>query len=120
MKKLRTLKNTCLSFVTSLYINIISPIQSFALTHAEIASGDVIKLAVKILNVITSAGIILLAYSVVAFALAMKDENSESKVNATTQIAVAIVMITFSASLAGLAALFNLDLNAANVTNTTT
>ena len=121
MKKLRTLINTCLSFVASIWFNIACPIKAFAEdvsvdTHNVIASGDVISIAVKILNVITSAGIILLAYSVIAFALAMKDENAESKANATTQIAVAIVMITFAASLAGLAAIFNLNLNATNTT----
>lgn len=65
----------------------------------------VVELINTLLKVFNAAGIILLAYSVFALIMAIKDENIESKVHATTQLVVAIVLITFSTILSEIGAI---------------
>ena len=50
----------------------------------------------KILTVFSYAGILLLVYAVLSLILAFKNEDAESKVNAITQISIAIVLLTLS------------------------
>lgn len=70
----------------------------------------VIKIINALLGVFRGAGLILLAYSVITLILAIKDENVDSKVQASTQIAVALVCITFSSIIQALGNAVNVDL----------
>lgn len=56
----------------------------------------ILKLISKLLTVFWYAGLVLLVYAVIALILALKNEDAESKVNAVTQISIAIVLITLS------------------------
>lgn len=56
----------------------------------------IMMLISKLLTVFQSAGALLLAYAMIALILAMKNEDAESKVNAITQISIAIILITIS------------------------
>lgn len=56
----------------------------------------ILKLISKLLTVFEYAGIILLVYAVISLILALKNEDAESKVNAVTQISIAIVLLTLS------------------------
>lgn len=116
MKKLSFLKNSMIALSASNPLSAIIP-TALAATHGgggiDAANGetvtysahtlkavaDIVGIIQTLLGVFTGAGMILLAYSIIAFAIAMKDENAESKVNATTQMVVAIVLITFSGTL---------------------
>ena len=56
----------------------------------------IIQIINSLLVVFRGAGVILLAYSIISLVLALKDENADAKVQASTQIAVAVVCITLS------------------------
>lgn len=56
----------------------------------------VLKLLGKMIDIFRAAGIILLVYAVIAFILALKNEDAESKVNAIMQMSISIVLITLS------------------------
>ena len=56
----------------------------------------VLKLLVQMIDIFRAAGIILLVYAVIAFILALKNEDAESKVNAIMQMSISIVLITLS------------------------
>lgn len=71
----------------------------------------ILKLIAKLLTVFWYAGIILLVYAVISLILALKNEDAESKVNAVTQISIAIVLLTLSGTVKTL-------LSAAGVTAT--
>jgi hypothetical protein len=73
---------------------------AYAYTSVQI----VVLLINSILGVFFYAGIVLLVYSVVAFILAMKNEDAESKVQAISQISVSIVCMTLSGTIRGLMA----------------
>lgn len=128
MKRLSFLKNSMIALSASNPLSAIMP-TAFAVTHGgggvDAANGAggrtisgaqasavsyIVEIIRTLLGVFTAAGIILLAYSIIAFAIAMKDENSESKVNATSQMVVAIVLITFSGTLAVIAKAVNVTI----------
>lgn len=85
---------------------LISAISAVASTTTPIAfaasadANEVVKIIIKIcsclLTVFTGAGIILLAWGAVSFVLALKDESAEGKVQAITQISLAITLLAFS------------------------
>ena len=56
----------------------------------------VLKLLGQMIDIFRAAGIILLVYAVIAFILALKNEDAESKVNAIMQMSISIVLITLS------------------------
>lgn len=62
----------------------------------------VLKIIAKLLEVFRYAGIVLLVYAVIALILAFKNEDAESKVNAITQVSIAIVLITLSSIIGSL------------------
>lgn len=114
MKRLSFLKNSMIALSAS---NPLSTIMPTAFAGGRTISGAqasavsyIVEIIRTLLGVFTAAGIILLAYSIIAFAIAMKDENSESKVNATSQMVVAIVLITFSGTLAVIAKAVNVTI----------
>lgn len=67
-------------------------------------SKKVLLMISKLLSVFTYAGIVLLAYATISLILALKNEDAESKVNAVTQISIAIVLITLSGTVNALLA----------------
>lgn len=71
----------------------------------------IIKIINVLLGVFRGAGLILLAYSVIALILAVKDENVDAKVQASTQIAVALVCITLSSIIRTLGNAADVNLN---------
>ena len=66
---------------------------------------EIVKLIGALLPVFRGAGIVLLAWSAFSLVMAIKDENVESKVHATSQLAVAVILVTFTTLLSGLARL---------------
>lgn len=82
-----------------------------AFAEATYSPKIIMKLIAKLLTVFQYAGILLLVYAVIALILSMKNEDAESKVNAITQISIAIVLITLSGTVKAL-------MNAAGVTYT--
>jgi hypothetical protein len=56
----------------------------------------IMKICSCLLTVFTGAGAILLAWGVMSFILALKDESAEGKVQAITQISLAITLLAFS------------------------
>lgn len=80
---------------------------SMILTPTAFASHTAPKILLlisKLLTVFTYAGILLLAYAVIALILALKNEDAESKINAITQISIAIVLVTLSGTVNALLA----------------
>lgn len=66
------------------------------------ASTTVVASIIKaLMTVFRDAGVILLAYSLFNLIISIKNEDAESKVNAASQIAVAITCITMSSILQG-------------------
>lgn len=65
--------------------------------HAsDLSSTDIIFLiCASLIDVFFAAGIVLLVWSVVQLILAIKNEDAESKVQASSQIALAITIISF-------------------------
>jgi cellulose biosynthesis protein BcsQ len=84
-KTIMALSNAAMLFIT------MTP-QAYALKSTD----KIVQLINALLRIFRGAGIILLVYSVIALVLAIKDENVDSKVQATTQIAVALVCITLA------------------------
>ena len=78
---------------------------------ANHTAPKVLQMISKLLTVFTYAGVVLLAYAVIALILALKNEDAESKVNAVTQISIATVLITLSGTV-------NTLLSAAGVSGT--
>lgn len=70
----------------------------------------IVQLINALLGVFRGAGIILLVYSIIVLILAIKDENVDSKVQATTQIAVALVCITLSSIMRSLSSAAGVNL----------
>ena len=79
--------------------------------HALKSVPKIVEIINALLRVFRGAGIILLAYSVIALILAIKDENADSKVQASMQMAVALVCITLSTIMKALAASVGVSLN---------
>ena len=79
-------------------------------TNTQESVKIIVELIGSLLNIFLAAGIVLLAYSTFSLVLAVKDENIESKVQATSQLAVSLVLITFSSLLKGLASVVNVYL----------
>lgn len=75
-----------------------------AFAEATHSPKIIMKLIAKLLTVFQYAGVVLLAYAVIALILAMKNEDAESKVNAITQVSIAIVLITLSGTVKALMA----------------
>lgn len=67
-------------------------------------------LIITLLKVFRGAGILLLVYSIFSIILAIKNEDVESKVNATSQFAVALMLISFGTIAAEFANLFGITL----------
>lgn len=97
-KKKSKLKNILLCTGASAALQSLTPI-----VYAETSVQIIVRLINELLTVFTGAGVLLLLYAIIALILAMKDENAESKVNAISQLGVAIVLITFSTILSQLA-----------------
>ncbi len=70
--------------------------------NSQKAVAQIVALIGVLIRIFQAAAGVLLAYGVVALVLAMKDENAEAKVNATTQIGVAITVLGLSTILRGL------------------
>jgi hypothetical protein len=62
----------------------------------------VLTLIYNTLRIFRDAGVILLVYSIFSMILAMRNEDTESKVNASTQLVVAIVCVSFTSIARGL------------------
>lgn len=83
-------------FVTLLMSHLIL-LTSVTVANAAPASVlIVLKLLGQMIDIFRAAGIILLVYAVIAFILALKNEDAESKVNAIMQMSISIVLITLS------------------------
>lgn len=72
-------------------------------TNSSPSVKKIVEIIKVLLPIFRGAGIVLLAWSAFSLIMAVKDENVESKVHATSQLAVAIVLITFSTLLSTLA-----------------
>ncbi len=101
MKKISTKVKKCTLTLSSLFlIQTVVPI-SFA---AEWGWGGAARHSTKVIAsiiqslmvVFRGAGVILLAYALFNFILALKNEDSESKVNAASQIALAITCMSMA------------------------
>ena len=79
------------------------PIAFAASADANKVVKEIIKICSCLLTVFTGAGIILLAWGLISFILALKDESAEGKVQAITQISLAITLLAFSGILKTLA-----------------
>lgn len=74
-----------------------------ASANANKVVKEIIKICSCLLTVFTGAGVILLVWGVISFILALKDESAEGKVQAITQISLAITLLAFSGILKTLA-----------------
>jgi hypothetical protein len=98
--KLRTL---FLSSAISTAVSATMPVAFAASADAQKVVKEIIKICSCLLTVFTGAGIILLVWGVISFILALKDESAEGKVQAITQISLAITLLAFSGILKTLA-----------------
>lgn len=104
----RKIKNIFTPLINAVFIYLsISPI---AYAAQPASTGIIIKIIKALLGVFQGAGVILLAYSMIALILALKDENVDNKVQATTQIAVSVVCITLPAILETLSEAANVNM----------
>lgn len=95
MKYLKHLKNSAYCAV-SILPSAVSSVLPIANAYETQSVKHIVKLINALLAVFQGAGVILLAYSIIALILAFKDENAEAKVNASTQLGVAVFLVTFS------------------------
>jgi hypothetical protein len=69
----------------------------------------ILALISNTLRIFRDAGVILLVYSIFSMILAMRNEDTESKVNASTQLVVAIVCVSFTSIARGIISLVGGD-----------
>lgn len=75
---------------------------AYAADEATNSPPVVLELIQELLGVFQAAGLVLLVYAIIAFVLALKNEDAESKVNAITQLSIAIVLLTLSTTVSEL------------------
>lgn len=101
-----------LLFLSSLLITCAPIVNAYAAPSTTVPLNSppyILALISNTLRIFRDAGVILLVYSIFSMILAMRNEDTESKVNASTQLVVAIVCVSFTSITRGIISLVGGD-----------
>lgn len=99
--RLSSLKSYIIIASTACSLTALTPAAHASSNEAaqKTAVGYILLLIDSLMSIFFYAGLVLLVWSVISFIIAFKNEDADSKVQAISQIAVAIVCVTLSGTL---------------------